>query len=251
MVRLRISGSANRSAKVKRVSACSCACSVAPLFFLRARRLALLVGLLPGLRFFHAAAQPEGEQRRDDADEEHVAPGARPVLADEQPDEGGEEEADAEPALHQPGAAPARVVGPGFRGDGGAGRPFRADGDADQQAQQRERFPVPGEGREARRQRIGEDRVHHGAAAADIVGEDAAEHAADAPAEQRDADHRAGIGADGAELRRLEQLMQRRADHQDQREGLVAVEHPADVRGDHGLPLVRVQAAIPGFRRSH
>ena len=104
---------------------------------------------------------------------------------------------------------------------------------------QRERHPVPGEGAKPGHDRIGEDRDDHGAPAADIIGQHAADQAADAPAEQGDADDGAGIGRDLRKLRRIEQLAQRHADHQDQREGLVAVEHPAEIRGNQRVPLAR------------
>ena len=105
------------------------------------------------------------------------------------------------PHCIRPAPRPRALSRPHFRGHRGAGRPFRADRDADQEAQHRERNPIPGECGQAGSQRIGEDREDHGAPAADIVGQHAADHPADAPAEQRDADHGAGIGRDLGELR--------------------------------------------------
>ena len=49
-------------------------------------------------------------------------------------------------ALQQPAAFAARVVRPQFGDDRRAGRPFGADTDADQKAQNRERNPIPGKG---------------------------------------------------------------------------------------------------------
>jgi hypothetical protein len=82
--------------------------------------------------------------------------------------------------------------------------------------------------------------------AADIVGQDAAQDAADAPAEQGDRDDRAGIGRDLRKLRRLEQLAQRHPDGEDQGEGFIAIEHPAHVGGDERLPLGAGERAVPG-----
>src|SRR5205814_10174139 len=69
--------------------------------------------------------------------------------------------------------------------------------------------------------------------------------------EQREGDHGAGVGRDLRELRRGEQLMQRCADRQQKGVGLVAVEHPAEIRGDKRIPLPAIEAAIPRLRSSY
>jgi hypothetical protein len=50
-------------------------------------------------------------------------------------------------------------------------------------------------------------------------------------------------------LRGVEQLMQRHADGEDQREHFKTVKDPAEVRGDERFPLRAVERAIPGRRR--
>ena len=102
----------------------------------------LRIDALPGLRFVDRGSDPQRQQRRQDADQEHVAPSPRTISAYEQPDEGGEKEADAETALHQAGTFAACLLGPQLGHDRGAGRPFRADGDADQKPQNGKRNPV-------------------------------------------------------------------------------------------------------------
>src|SRR6266436_3883670 len=74
-------------------------------------------------------------------------------------------------------------------------------------------------------------------------------HAAEAPAEHGDGNDRAGISGDERVLRRIQELMQRNADGEDEREHFESVEGPAEVRGGERLPLRAVQRAIPGPRR--
>jgi hypothetical protein len=50
---------------------------------------------------------------------------------------------------------------------------------------------------------------------------------------------------DGRVLRRIQQLTQREADGQEQREDLETVKRPAEVRGDQHLPLRAAQGAVP------
>jgi len=82
-----------------------------------------------------------------------------------------------------------------------------------------------------------------------VVGKHAAEEAAEAPAEHGDGNDRAGISGDERVLRRIQELMQRNADGEDEREHFESVEGPAEVRGGERLPLRAVQRAIPGPRR--
>ena len=152
------------------------------------------------------------------------------------------------PRLQEAAALAAGVVGPNFRDDRCAGHPFRADPDADQEAQYRERLPVPGKGAERGRQRIGEDRQHHRPLAADIIGDDAADDAAGRPAEHGRRQDIAGVTRDLRILRGFEQLVQRKADGQEQRVDLEPVEQPAEVRGEQHLPLLAVERAIPRHR---
>ncbi len=232
---------------MKRVSACSCAWSAAPALL---RRPPPLGRALPECRFRNAAPDPERRETRQDADEIHVAPRVGAGRADEKPDERCEKEADAEAALHEPRALAARMIGPELGGHRRARRPFRAKRDADEKPQHREREPIPRDGAEPGHQRIGQDRQHHHALAADVVGEDAADQPAHAPAQERDRDDRAGVGRNLGVLRRRQQLMERHGNGEDQRVGLIAVEEPAQVRGEKCIPLVAIEAAIPRASKS-
>ena len=245
-----ICGSANRSATVKRASACSFSVSVAPLFSraVAALRCSLTrsqrsdsgidrriqsvrrAGNTPSRNITRHAFGPIGKMKNQATD--------------------ARKNPTPKPRLHQADALAAILVGPQLGDDRGAGHPFRADGDADQEAQDRERQPVPGEGADAGHDRVGQDREQHGALAADVVGDHAADQPADAPAEQRERDHRAGVDRDLRILRRIEQLVERHADRDHQRVGLVAVEQPAEIGGDQRVPLALVERAVPGLRTS-
>src|SRR5262249_59022472 len=83
----------------------------------------------------------------------------------------------------------------------------------------------------------------------EIVGEHAAKEPAQAPAEHGDGDDGAGIGGNELVLRGGEQLAQRHADGEDEREDFEAVEGPAEIGGDERLPLRAVERAVPGRGR--
>ena len=102
------------------------------------------------------------------------------------------------PDLQQPAALAAGVVGPQFGDERRSGHPFRADADADQKAQYRERLPIPGNGAQSGSQGISEDRQHHRPLAADVIGDDAADDAARCPAEDGGGQDDAGIARQGA-----------------------------------------------------
>src|SRR5262249_9058162 len=91
---------------------------------------------------------PQRQQRRRNAEQEHDAPGIGTNWADEKPRQRGQEETDAEAALHQPDTFAAILVGPQLGNDRGAGHPFGADRKPNEKPQHRERQPVPGEGAE-------------------------------------------------------------------------------------------------------
>jgi hypothetical protein len=220
-----------------------------PALLARVGEAAALIGALPRLRFRNARADPQHEQGRQHAEHEHDAPGARTERANEEPDQRGQEKSDSEAALHQAGALAAGVVRPHLGGDRGPGRPFRADRDADQETQERKRHPVPRKRAQSGDQRIGQDGIDHRPAAADIVGQDTAQNAADAPTKQRDRDDGPGIGRDLRELRGIEQLAQRHPDREDQGESLIAVEHPAQIGGSERLPLDAGERNVPGTVR--
>src|SRR5262249_5134543 len=118
-------------------------------------RFAALVGLLPLVRFRDRRANPQRQQRRQDADEKQVPPGLGAERADIEPYKGGEEVADADAALHEAGAAAAGVSGPQLGHHRRTGRPFRAARNGDEEAQNRERYPIERDRREPGRDRVG------------------------------------------------------------------------------------------------
>ena len=208
---------------------------------------ATLVHALPFVGFRDRSPDPQRQQRRRNAEQEHDAPGIGTDRADEEPRQRGQEETDAEAALHQPDTLAAVLVGPELGNDRGAGHPFGADRKPHEKPQYREGQPVPGKRAEPGQDRVGEDRQNHRALAPDIVGNHAPDHAADRPAEQGERDHRAGIDRDLSVARRIEELAQGDADRDDQRIGFVTVEDPAQIGCDQRLPLGTAKGAIPGL----
>ncbi len=221
-------------------------CRAAPLA--RGRRAALRIDTLPAVRFRDRPSDPQRQHGRRHAKQEHDAPCVRTDRIDEEPGDRRQKKSDAETGLHEAHALAAVLVGPQLGDDRGAGHPFGADAHADDEAQHCERVPVPCECAHPGHDGIAQDREQHGALAADVVGDHAAEQAADRPAEQGEGDHRAGIERYLRVLGRVQQLMEGRADTKHQRVGLVAVEQPAEVGGEQGIPLAAVQRAIPGLR---
>src|SRR6266513_2017908 len=215
------------------------------------RGAAAQVGLLPARRFRDPAPYPQREESGQDAEQKHVAPSIGPQCADVKPHQRRDEEPDPQAALHQPGALAARLVRPELGRDRRTGSPLGADGNADEKPKRSERHPVPREGAQPGHERVRQDRDHHGPLASDVIGQNAADHAPDSPAEQREGDDGAGVARDLRELRRREQLMQSYADRQQKGVGLVAVEHPAEIRGDERIPLPPIKAAVPRLRSSY
>src|SRR5262249_21298878 len=125
------------------------------------------------------------------------------------------------------------------------GRPFRADGNADEEAQNRERYPIERDRGEPGGNRVGQNRQNHCALAPEVVGEHAADDAADSPAEQRDGDDRADIGGDLRVMRRLRQGAPRRTERPEQRMQFEPVGQPAEIGGEQDVALVAGEAAIP------
>ena len=154
----------------------------------------LSVGFLPARRFGNVAQDPESDERRQHTDQIHVTPCARPGRADQDPDGGSKDASDRIAGLQKRSALAARIVGPQLGRDRGAGRPFGADGETDQEAENGKRQPTPRQRAQAGEQGIGENGQGHRALAADVVGQNAAEQTTSAPAEHRDGDHCARIG---------------------------------------------------------
>ena len=128
------------------------------------------VRVFPARRFRNVAPDPKDKQRRQHADQIHVAPRAGAGAADQEPDAGGKNAADRVSRLQKGAALAARLGRPQLGRDRGAGRPFRADREPDEKAQHAKGQPIPGKRAQAGEQRIGEDRKRHRALAAEIVG---------------------------------------------------------------------------------
>lgn len=97
----------------------------------------------------------------------------------------------------------------------------------------------------------------HGPPPSEAIAEDAANHPADGPAEQRDRNQIGDDPRQRAQLIGRQKLMQRRADREQQGEGLVAVEQPEEHGNSEHAPLpareafgVRSRCRMSPFSRS-
>ena len=109
----------------------------------------------PHLGFLHAAANPERENRGDDADEEHRAPAE--TRQHDRDDDGGNAVADGPAALHDAERLAAVLLGPGLADEGGAAGPFPAHAKAEEDAEYGELPDVLGEAAREGKDRIEQD----------------------------------------------------------------------------------------------
>ena len=107
----------------------------------------------------------------------------------------------------------------------------------------------PRDGAEPSSQRISQDRQHHCALTADVVGDDATHHAAGGPAGYRARQDVAGILRDRSVLRWIEQLTQRKADGEEDCVDLETVEQPAEIGCEEHSPLLAAERAVPRYSR--
>src|ERR1043165_3347496 len=101
-----------------------------------------------------------------------------------------------------------------------------------------------GEVAEAGEERIGKDGDHHRLGAADAIAKDAAENAADAPADQEDRGGERGLVGD-VRITLAEKVLHRRAACQVEQLLRHRVKHPAHAGDGEDEPVVAVEFAIP------
>jgi len=145
----------------------------------------------------------------------------------------------------------ARARRPAFRHQRGSRGPLASHAEARQEAEKRQLLPALDEAGEARADGVDQDRQHHGALAAQVIGHHARRHSADADAEQHGGDDDSGIARELRNLLRRQQLAQRRGHHQKQRIVFVAVENPAQETGQQHAPVLGVQLPMPGHARGN
>src|SRR6516225_4389136 len=123
----------------------------------------------------------------------------------------GKDSAEASAALHEAATFAASVVRPQLGDNRCSSCPFRANRDTNEKAQDRQGLLIPGQRAQPGGQRVGEDRQNHGPLAADIIGDNSADHSAYPPAEESASNDIAGIARDGRVLVRRNQLVQSKA----------------------------------------
>ena len=213
-----------------------------------ARSVAPIVGhgvtdFRPALGFGNFARQQRDEQRRHNADRIHPAPRASERAAEHDPQQRRDDEAAGKCRLQNAGALGAQPLRPHFLQQRGADAPFRADADAGEEARQRQNLPARRQRARAGENAVEHHRADHGPAAPDAIADDAAEHTADGPAEQRDRNQISGDARQRAEFIGGQKLVQRRTDRQQQGIGFIAVEQPEQHRDAEHAPLPARQSS--------
>ena len=197
----------------------------------------LCLGVVPFLRLRHVPPNPEHEQRREHADEENPA---RVLRGHEIDREAGEEDADIHPGLkhRRDPRTPARR--PRFGKQARADRPFAADAERGEKAEDEQLPPGLREARETGESGVGENGEAQRAAAPELVADASEESAAERPAdEERRLNprallfHKRIVGAVRADELHHERRRDERVEMHVQ-----PVEHPAEPRGEAGLFLL-------------
>ena len=200
-------------------------------------------GLQPDLRLLDLAPDPDREQRRQDADEEHAAP--PPERHHDQVDQRGEAVADRPRALHEGQRLAAVLRRKRFRDERRAGRPLAAHAEAEQDAEHGELHRRLREAARGGEDRVDQHRGHQRALAPEPVGDDAERDAAGGGGQQRDRPEDAG---------RLEREVQHRIaderrEHDRVEHHVERVEHPAERGGDEGASCALTSASCHHVRR--
>ena len=198
-------------------------------------------GRPPDLRLLDPPLDPEREEGRDDADEEDPSPA--PDGQDERGHGRRRGIADGPRALDDAQGLAAVLGRPGLGDERGPAGPLPAHAEAEEDAEDGQHDDARGEAAGRREDGIDEDAGHQGLAAAEAVGEDAEDEAAD------------GRGDEGQRAekprRRLGHAQvghQRRQDHGVEHD-VEGVEHPAERGGDERPPGVGRSLLPPGEAR--
>ena len=197
---------------------------------------------LPARGLAHLHQRVERDGHRGQAAQEHRAPAE--MRADRVVERGGDEEAGVIAGLQVAGAHLAPVLRPGL-GDIGAGhRPFAADPDAGEKAEDRELPDGIGEEGRPGEDGVDDDRAGERARAAEPVG-DRPPDEGQAPADEEQRKQDGAVGADRLRRRGNAGLRQEFGEGgaQDQRvdEAVHAVEHPAGPGAPEADDLVAVE----------
>ena len=142
-------------------------------------------------RLFHAAPDPEREQRREDADEEHRAPSE--ARQHDRHDDRRQAVADRPAALHDAERLAAMLLRPRLADQRRAARPLAAHAEAEQHAEDRELPEVLREAACEREDRIEQDAERQRARASELVGDHAEDQSADRRRGQRQRRHQPAL----------------------------------------------------------
>ena len=199
-------------------------------------------GLEPDLWFGDAAPDPDGEERRQNADEEHAAPA--PARHHDQVHERREAVADRPRALHERQRLAPVTRGKRFRHERRPRRPLPAHPEAEHDAEhgqlERRLREAAGGGED----RVDQDRRDQRARPANPVGDHAEDDAPDGRGEQRDGSKDARHAERQVKGRVSNKLREdERVQHYVER-----IEHPSERRGDKRASRRLVGFGPPGQR---
>ena len=129
------------------------------------------------------------------------------------------------------------MTGPGFGDERGAGVPLAAHAETEEKTEEAEDCYASRKATGEREERIGEDAHTEQAAAAQAVGEEAEEKAAEGGADERESVQSACHGFGHAEL------AHQGGEHERVEHDIEGIEHPAEAGGDDGAALWRGSVA--------
>ena len=195
--------------------------------------------VFPARGLMHVIANQADQQRRNAAQREHGSPSV--MAADENIRDAGKKKSDVVARVHQSRAHGAPLLGPIFGNERSSNRPFAANPDARHESKHRKAPDARGERGQQREQRKTQNAEHHGAHAAEAVGNRSPdERGAVADQKQREenaavvADVRGGGGNSGAG----QQFRQRGNQDEGIDERIHSVHAPAAPGGPEAADLV-------------
>ena len=189
--------------------------------------------------FGHVAANEQHDEGGQDAEQEHRPPAenmvAERAAIEEAVGDRGENEAARIAALQDAGHRSARPRRDRLHRQRAAEPPFAAHRDTEQRSQNQEDPKVRRKGRERADDRIAEDVEHQRGLAPPYVADAAKD-------ERADETHREGQEQCIGDRRHIDaELLGDVLEDEGQNEEIERVEHPAEIRGDDGLYLLRRQ----------
>ena len=165
--------------------------------------------------------------------------------------DGGKKNSHVVTGVHHTRAHFAALLGPFFRYERSAHRPFTANADSREQAIRRQLPHARGERPQESKKRIAENRQHQGAHAAKFVGKRSPQER-ESPTDQKKREQDAAVKADirlrGCDVRFRQQFAQRRHHHECVDERVHAVNSPSSPGSPEAANLIACQTCDVHFR---